>query len=114
MPAPSSPASVEKTVLSEQFRLKGEQWATLDAAARRLEEGKSAFLARQIAKLDADMPHNRAEQQVKASKKWMDYIKAMCDAKEQANKARIELESIRMQFTEWNNQEANARAEKRL
>jgi len=51
---------------------------------------------------------------VKAGDPWANYIKTMVRAKTQANKARVEVDYIRMVFSEWQSREANVRAEKRL
>lgn len=90
---------------SEQFRLKGLEWADLDAGARMLEEGKTTYLAQRIAAL-GDKPHTHAEREVKSGPDWSDYIKKMVNAKTRANRAKIELEFIRMRY--WEDQSANA------
>ena len=99
--------------VSEQFRLKALEWADLDAAARMLEEGKTTYLAQRKTAL-GDIPDNKAEKEVKASADWADYIKKMVRAKTAANRAKIEMEFMRMRFSEWQSQEANARAERKL
>ena len=99
--------------ISEQYRTAALRWADLDNAARMLEEGKTTYLAQRKAAL-GDMPDSHAEKTVKASSEWADYIKKMVKAKTQANIAKIELEYIRMKFSEWQSAEANARSERRL
>jgi hypothetical protein len=42
--------------VSELYRLAAIEWVAMDAAARLLDEGKSAYIAQQINKL-GDMPH---------------------------------------------------------
>ncbi len=98
---------------SEQFRLAGIRWADLDAAARMLEEGKTTYLAQRKTAL-GDVADNKAEREVKSAPDWSDYIKKMVRAKTEANKAKIELEYMRMKFSEWQSEAANARAERRL
>src|SRR5690349_4839677 len=66
--------------VSEQYRLAALDWVSVDAAARMLEEGKTTYLAQQIAKL-GDMAHAKAERIVKSSPEWADYIKKMVNAK---------------------------------
>lgn len=91
----------------------GEVWAEKEAAAQLLEDTKSAVMAQRQAAL-GDIPVNRAEQTVKASKDWSIHIEHIVNARKEANLAKIELEALRMEFTEWNNKEANARAEMKL
>ena len=98
---------------SEQFRIAGERWADLEAAADLLETTKSSVLAQRCAEL-GDIPVNRAEQQVKASRNWIDHLNKIAEARRQANRAKIELDYIRMKFYEANGQDANRRAELRM
>lgn len=104
---------VANTPLSEQFRLAAKDWCQKDAAANLREESKSAVLARLIA-AQGDLPVNRAETNVKASKEWQDYINEMVQARSDASEAKVKLEWIRMKFNEWQSAEANKRAEMKL
>ena len=99
--------------LSEQFRIIAKKWVDADAAANILEESKSAFLSRSMAEL-GDMPVSKAEMSVKASKDWTDYIDSMVEARKQASMLKVQLEYIRMQFSEWQSREATKRAEMKL
>ncbi len=99
--------------ISERFRLAALEWAELDSAARMLEEGKTTFLA-QRKTLCGDVPDSHAEKQVKASKEWADYVKAMVRAKTAATRARVEVDYLKMLFNEWQSAEANARAERKM
>ena len=99
--------------ISEQFRVVAKKWCDADAAARLLEDTKSAVLAQKIATL-GDMAHNKAENQVKASQEWADYIQKMTEAKKQANLLKVQMEYLRMKFSEWQSHNANKRAEMRL
>lgn len=104
---------VSNAPLSEQFRLAAKDWCQKDAAASLREESKSAVLARLIA-AQGDMPVNRAETNVKASKDWQDYINEMVQARSDAAEAKVKMEWIRMRFTEQQSAEASKRAEMRL
>lgn len=95
---------------SEVYRLAGEEWSDLEAAASLLEDTKSAFLAEKISVL-GDMPVNRAEQTVKSTREWKERIEQTIEARRLANRAKVKLESIRIQIMQWNNDEANKRAE---
>jgi len=99
--------------LSEQFRLVAKRWVEADSAATLLEESKSAILAKLMAD-QGDMPVSRAEMNVKASEQWQDYIKDMVEAREKASLLKVQLEYIRMKFSEWQSYEATKRAEMKL
>lgn len=99
--------------LSEQFRLSAKDWVDKDSAASMLEETKSAVLAQRMAVL-GDMPVNRAEQIVKASQEWHDWITGMVSARTAANLAKVKLEWVRMKFSEQQSEQATKRAEMKL
>jgi hypothetical protein len=99
--------------VSEQYRLAALDWVAMDAAARMLDEGKTTYLAQQIARL-GEMPHAKAERIVKSSPEWADYIKKMVNAKTVANKQRVELDFLRMRHMERTSEEANARSERKF
>lgn len=100
-------------ILSEQFRIVAKKWVDADAAASILEESKSAFLSKKMADL-GDMPVSRAELTVKASAEWTDYINKMTTARKNAATLKVQLEYIRMRFSEWQSHEATKRAEMKL
>lgn len=99
--------------VSAQCRLAAQEWVQMDAAARMLDEGKTTFLA-QRKTLHGDIADAKAEKLVKSSPEWADYIKNMVRAKTAANKARVEVDYMKMKFQEWQSADANARAERRL
>lgn len=99
--------------ISEQFRIVAKEWVDANAAADMLEECKSATLAQMMA-AHGDVAVNRAEQIVKSSKDWTDYINGMVEARKKANFLKVKLEYIRMKFQEWNSKEASKRAEMKL
>ncbi|KPK13981.1 MAG: hypothetical protein AMJ56_00610 [Anaerolineae bacterium SG8_19] len=99
--------------LSEQFRIVAKKWVDADSAASILEETKSAFLSKSMADL-GDMPVSKAEMTVKASTPWTDYITEMVEARKKAALLKVQLEYIRMQFSEWQSHEATRRAEMKL
>lgn len=99
--------------LSEQFRLAAKDWVDKDSAASMLEETKTAVLSQRMAAL-GDMPVNRAEQIVKASPEWHEWIAGMVKARTTANLAKVKLEWVRMRFQEWQSENATKRAEMRL
>lgn len=98
---------------SEIFKEAADDWVDKEAAAQLLEDTKSAIMAQKQATL-GDIPVNKAEQIVKASKDWSNHLSQIVEARKEANRAKVNVEYIRMKFTEWNNEEANHRAEARL
>ena len=104
---------IENRPWSEVFAQAGEAWADAEAAASLLEDCKSAVLAEMCARL-GDIAVNRAEQSVKASPEWREYIEKMVEARHQANLARVKMEATRMKFNEWQSKEANDRQEMRM
>ena len=99
--------------ISEQFRIIAKRWVDADTAATMLEETKSAVLSRMMSDL-GEMPVSRAEMTVKASEPWRDYIKEMVEARQKASLLKVQLEYIRMRFSEWQSMEATKRAEMKL
>ena len=98
--------------ISERFRIAAYNWVRLDAAARMLEEGKTTFLAQRKNAL-GEMPDAKAERQVKASDEWADYIKKMVNTRTAALEAKIEVDFLKMQMSEWMSEDANARIERK-
>ena len=99
--------------LSEQYRIIAKKWVDADAAASLLEETKSAVLSRMMIAL-GDMPVSKAEMNVKASDDWSEFITSMVKAREKASLFKVQLEYIRMKFSEWQSIEATKRAEMKL
>ncbi len=98
---------------SENYRLAGEIWADLEAAAQLLEETKSAIMAQRQSML-GEMPVNRAEQTVKASLEWEEHLKTIVEARKKANLAKVALKVAEMEYYQNQAREANARAEIRM
>jgi hypothetical protein len=106
-------APVTNQPWSEQYRIVAKQWVDADAAASLLEGTKSAYLSQKMQE-HAGLPVNRAEQMVKSSAEWADFIKKMINARRQANLLKVQLEYLRMKFSEWQSENATKRAEMRL
>lgn len=98
---------------SEQYRIVAKQWVDANAAAEFREEMKSATLSRLMVK-QGDVPVSRAEMNVKASDEWGEYLEQMTDARKSANLLKVQLEYLRMKFSEWQSHEATKRTEARL
>jgi len=99
--------------LSEQFRLIAKRWVDADTSASILEETKSAVLAKMMLDL-GDMAVSKAEMKVKATPDWTEYVTAMTNARSEALKLKVQLEYIRMKFSEWQSHEATRRAEMKI
>lgn len=99
--------------ISEQYLRKAHEWADFEGAASMLEEAKSSVMSQMMTAL-GDMPVNRAELKVKASKEWSDYIKRMVDARTKANHAKVELVYLQMRHRDHVGQDANNRLAARL
>lgn len=109
--------------ISEQFRIVAKQFNELDTAAKLLEECKTATLSQMIQneikhaeehEEGLTLPHNKAEMRVKASDDWKEYVYQMVKARSEANLKKIQLDYIRMQFTEWQMNMASARDERKM
>jgi hypothetical protein len=98
---------------SEQYRIIAKQWVDADAAATILEDTKSAVMAERMLAL-GDMAINKSEALVKASPEWKRHIEAIVNARRAANKLKVQLEYLRMKFSEWQSHEATKRTEARL
>ena len=98
---------------SEQFRIVAKQWVDADAAASILEDTKSAVLSERMQAL-GDMPVSKAESIVKASPEWRGHIEATVNARKAANRLKVQMEYLRMKFSEWQSHEATKRTEARL
>lgn len=98
---------------SEQYRIVAKSWVDAEAAAALLEDTKSAVLAERMLAL-GDMPVSRAEMAVKASQEWRGDLLAISTARQVANRLKVQLEYLRMKFSEWQSHEATKRTEARL
>lgn len=99
--------------ISEQYRTAADIWVDADSAAAILEETKSAYFSELVA-LQGDIPVNRAEHNVKSSPTWKNYITKTVNARTAANKAKVQVEYLKMRFQEWQSAEANQRQELRM
>lgn len=98
---------------SEQFRIVAKQWVDANAAASILEDTKSAVLSEKMQAL-GDMAVNKAEALVKASPEWRAHIEGMVNARRASNRLKVQMEYLRMKFSEWQSHEATKRTEARL
>lgn len=99
--------------LTEQWRSKANEWIDADAAARMLEETRSSILSKWMGEL-GDIPVSRAEAIVKASPRWLDYVRGAVSARTKAEKLKIELKYLEMRRFDQLSKEATERTEARL
>lgn len=99
--------------ISEQWHRAAEAWADLESAATLLEETKSAVLSQMMAR-QGDVPVSRAELNVKASEEWRQHIEKIVRARGAANKAKVQVEYLKMKFWEWQSANANHRMQSRF
>ena len=103
--------------ISEEYRITAKRWIDADAAARIREELKTTSLEKMKQDLinrEGDMPDSHAERRVKAGDDWPEYIQQMVDARPGQNRLKVQLEYIRMKFSEQQDFNASARAEMKL
>lgn len=99
--------------ISEEYRIVAKAYVDADAAASLLEELKTATLSQKM-QAHGEMAVSKAEMLVKASSDWFAYIERMVEARKASNRLKVQLEYIRMRFSETQSAEATARAERRL
>jgi hypothetical protein len=103
--------------LSEQYRLAALAWIDADSAASILEETKSIIFSEMVGKILEESPKlsvNRAENIVKSSADYKDFVNKMVLARTHADKLKVEVEYIRMKASEQMSAEATARKEMSL
>ena len=99
--------------ISEEFRLVAKAWVDANAAANLLEETKSAVLSKMMLAL-GEKSVSAAEMKVKASDKWYNHVKKIVDARADADLRKVQMEYVRMKFSEWQSSDANARRERQM
>lgn len=99
--------------ISERFRVAAWEWVQAEKAASLLEETKTATLSQMMLKLN-EKTVSAAEMKVKGSDEWTEFLYQMVDARSQANLKKVAMEYIRMQFSEWQSHDANARRERQM
>lgn len=98
---------------AHHLREVGERWVDADAAARMYEETKSAILAQKKAEL-GDIPDNKAERLVKASRFWMEFVTKGVEVRTEANRLKIQLEEIKMRYMISQSRAATERVERKM
>lgn len=95
----ASPMPEHEKPISEQFRIVARAWVDAEAAAQLLDETKSSVLAQKMSAL-GDMAVNKAEMTVKASKDWHEHLRAIVDARREANLKKVHMDYLRMRERE--------------
>lgn len=107
----------KQRLISSVYYEVGSKWIDLDAAARILEETKTALLSQKKLEVEAragKISKAQAEDLVKASPEWMEHLHKIVDARTAANRERLKLETLKMRHSEQQSREATARHEARL
>lgn len=108
---------IDNRPISERYHEAAVQWCDEEAAATILSETKSAIFSEMISNLissNLNIALNRAEVIVKSSPDWRSYVTRMVDQRKKANLAKVEMEFLRMRFSEQQSAEATHRAEMRI
>ena len=103
--------------LVEQWHKAAMAYVDAEAAAQILEESRTSVLAERVGSLleaDPKMSYARAETKVKASIAWHDYIEGMVRARTNANRLKVERDTIDKKFWVQKSEEANHRMEARM
>lgn len=110
-------SGTNKRPQSEIYREAANRWADLDSAARLLEDTKSAVFSQRVAECLRDFPHyslSKAEQTIKGSDFWLEYLDKTVRARTQANKAKIEVDVVKMRYWEETQDRADERFTARM
>jgi len=99
--------------ISERFRIVAKAWVEADKAASLREECKTATLS-QLALALNEKSVAAAEQKVKASPEWMEYLRAMVEARADANLKKVQLEYLRILEREMDRSEWMQRTERKM
>lgn len=112
----SEPLKQSDKPWSEQYRIVAKQYVDAKAAAKILEETKTAEFSRRVNEvLEADKcPVNRAEAAVKGSDDWMNWLHEMVEARRKADLLSVQLTYIQMRFSEQQDKNATGRAEMKM
>ncbi len=103
--------------LVEQWHEAAMAYVDAEAAAQILEESKRSVLSERITSLRKANPklsRVSAEDEVRASPAWHDYIQGMVRARTNANRMRVERDTIDKRFWMQKSEEANHRMEARM
>jgi hypothetical protein len=109
--------SMDNRPISQRYHEAAVQWVDADAAASIMEETKSAVFSEMVSKMISEnikLAVNRAEVLVKSSSAWKTFVTDMVELRRKANMAKVEMEFLRMKFSEQQSVEATHRAEMRV
>lgn len=87
------------TPLSDNYLDAAMNWVEADTTAALLEDMKPSVMAQQIEAMD-DLPMNRAEQKVRASKTWAQLLQKISKARREANVCKVHMEYAKMRMAE--------------
>lgn len=104
--------------ISELFRIAGDEWVTAKKKRDLIKGLKDTILIRrkrelieEARQLGERMTKTDAEDIVKASTEWEDYIRGLADAEEATESAWVKCQELEMRYGERQSAEATARKE---
>lgn len=107
--------------ISELFRIAGDKWVAAKKKRDLIKGLKDTVLIRRKREIIDDARHAGeriskvdAEDIVKASTEWEDYIRGLAEAEEATESAWVVCQELEMRFSEWQSAEANARRERQM
>ena len=102
----------DPTIIAEQFRLHGEDWADLNAAADLLEKNKDTIKANLVVHfLKTEKAVSKAEYMAEASPEYSEHLSLMIEARRKANRAKVQYDSDRVFIDMLRSVESTRRAE---
>jgi hypothetical protein len=104
---------INPSEVHERFRLAGEVWADKESAASFLEETLKSVRSQIMSSL-GDMSVNKAEMLAQADKLYLDHIKAMVNARKEANISKVNYDAIKVWIELVRSLEASKRAERQF
>lgn len=111
------PAHEQRLHLSEQVRVSERTWADCEDRASRFEEGRSIVMAEmKLALVDKKIAKSMAaaEDMVRVSDEWKQYVKSMHGARHAANLARADWRGLERSYWSSVSEEASERQQMRM
>lgn len=105
--------SIDPRELHSRLVKLGEEWAEAEAAAQLLEETRKSVLGEIFQRKVVHMSATAAEHVARATEDYRDHIKAMVEARHEANKRRVRYDSAKVFIDLLRSQHATRREELR-
>ena len=102
-----------QTFSTEDYRIRGEEWAHLDGEARMLEEMRKVVL-NEVRQQSEKKTEAAKETAAYASQQYRRHIRSMVEARTKANVSKAMLDALKMAMDVWRTKESTKRAEMTL